>query len=309
MNLASSHDTVETGPGKTPARIGRRSVSGPEWTAAALVAGLLWALSGTPWAAAQAQEQEQSQEQSQEQEQRWNAIRSALFADRPIQDGKGVVELEAPYRAEDAAVVPITARALIPQERQRYIKNLHLLIDNNPSPVAAVVHFPPGSASATIDTRVRVNEYTHIRAVAETNDGALYMSSRYVKAAGGCSAPALKDQQAALARLGKTKLKLAEPVRLDQPVTAQLMISHPNNSGMQFDQMSRTYIPAHFVRKISVRYNDEPVLDLEGDISLSENPTLRFTFVPKKQGELVAVVEDSQGMSFQGRWPIAEGTR
>ncbi len=40
-----------------------------------------------------------------------------------------------------------------------------------------------------ISTRVRVNSYTDVHAVAELSDGKLYMIKIYVKASGGCSAP------------------------------------------------------------------------------------------------------------------------
>ena len=43
-----------------------------------------------------------------EDESRWNALRTMLFQDRPIHDGAEVLALDAPYRAHDAAVVPIS---------------------------------------------------------------------------------------------------------------------------------------------------------------------------------------------------------
>ena len=45
-----------------------------------------------------------------------------------------------------------------------------------------------------ISTRVRVNSYTNVHAVAELSDGKLYVVKTYVKASGGCSAPAVKDR-------------------------------------------------------------------------------------------------------------------
>lgn len=38
-------------------------------------------------------------------------------------------------------------------------------------------------------TRVRVDDYSYVRAVAETADGKLHMVKAFVKASGGCSAP------------------------------------------------------------------------------------------------------------------------
>ena len=45
----------------------------------------------------------------------WPDLRETLFGERPIAGGAGVVSLEAPYRAYDAAIVPVTIAAEIPQ--------------------------------------------------------------------------------------------------------------------------------------------------------------------------------------------------
>ena len=67
------------------------------------------------------------------------------------------------------------------------------MIDENPSPLAAV--FSPGHEwLRSLSTRVRVDSYTNVHAVAELSDGQLYAAQRFVKAAGGCSAPAAKQE-------------------------------------------------------------------------------------------------------------------
>ena len=235
-------------------------------------------------------------------ESRWNALREMLFQDRPIHDGAEVLTLEAPYRAFDAAVVPIGIEPAFPQTEERHIRTVTLLIDENPLPVAGRFHFTPTSGRAAFSTRVRVNAYTHIRAIAETNDGELYMAKRYVKASGGCSAPAGKDPDAALARLGKMKVRQSEALVLGEPNLAQLLVSHPNHTGMQMDQISRHYVPAYFVNNIEVRYGDEPVLTVESDISLSEDPSIHFYYTPEEPGELSVKVTDSKEQVFSGSW-------
>jgi sulfur-oxidizing protein SoxY len=237
----------------------------------------------------------------------WPELRALLFADRAIHDGAGVIALEAPERAHDAAVVPLTIAALMPQTADRHISTVHLVIDRNPAPVAAVFHLTRENGVATIATRVRVNEYTNVRAIAETSDGELYMASRFVKAAGGCSAPALKDHEQAMARLGRMKLNHGA-FRFGEPNQVQLLISHPNYSGLQIDQLSRNWIPPHYVRSVRVSYAGRPVLAVEGDISLSENPSLHFSFVPERPGELAVEAADSEGRTFTGSWPVAGDT-
>lgn len=231
-------------------------------------------------------------------------LKQMLFGDRPIAEDDGVILLDAPKRAQDAAIVPITVRALIAQTPERFVRTVHLVIDQNPAPVAAVFHFSPDSGVATISTRVRVDAYTNVRAIAELNDGSLHMAVRFVKAAGGCSAPALKDKEKAFANLGKMKLKQPEPVVLGKPNTVQLLISHPNFSGMQFDQVSRNYIPAHYIQSVTVRYGDRTVIVIDGNISLSEDPSFHFTYVPTVEAEMSVEVVDSDGMKFSQAWPV-----
>ncbi len=230
----------------------------------------------------------------------WHMVRTSLFGNRPISEqSEGIVELDAPVRAEDAATVPIAIRTKLTQSAQRYVRKIYLVIDRNPSPVGATFTFTPDSGRADLETRVRIEEYTDVRAIAELSDGSLYMATRFVKASGGCSAPAGKDQAAALARLGKMKLKLDEAPVPGKPVQAQLMISHPNNSGMAMDQLTRLYTPAHFVRRIAVSYAGRPVLTAELDFTISENPNFRFYFVPRGEGELKAEVVDTDELKFE----------
>ena len=173
----------------------------------------------------------------------WPAIRDALFEGRELKDGAGLIALEAPARAQEAAVVPVTVRALQPQSAQHFIRTIHLIVDENPAPVAGVFHLFPATGDATIATRIRVNEYTYLHAVAETSDGELYVVERFIKAAGGCSAPGMKDKAAVMARLGKMQFKPMTTFAPGEVQQAQLLISHPNYTGMQMDQLTRYWIP------------------------------------------------------------------
>ena len=229
----------------------------------------------------------------------WQKVRAGLFKDRPIRSpADDLLTIEAPNRAEDAAVVPIAIRTAS-AAGSPHVRKLWLVIDNNPSPVAATFDFRARSGRSDIETRVRVDEYTFVRAIAETDDGKLHMSTRFVKASGGCSAPPGKDQAAALASLGRIKMRVEGDVVPNRPVLAQLMISHPNDSGMAMDQLTRQFTPAHFVRQVNVSYGGEPVLSADLDFSISENPNLRFWFVPSGEGELKAEIVDSKDLRFE----------
>ena len=57
------------------------------------------------------------------------------------------------------------------------------------------------------------------------------------------------------------------------------MIGHPNNSGLQMDQLTQLYIPAFFINELRLWQDDSLVLAVEGGISISEDPNIRFTYV------------------------------
>lgn len=230
----------------------------------------------------------------------WQKLHAALFKDREItQDGARLIELTAPERAEDAAVVPVSIKTRAAQTPERYIKTIHIILDNNPAPVAAVFHLTPETGRADIETRVRVEQYTYLRAVVEMNDGSLSMATQYLKASGGCSTPAGKESSGSAVNLGKMKLVVADNPKMNEPVLAQLMIRHPNLSGLTMDQVTRLYEPPRYVRKVDVAYAGTPVMSADIDFSISENPNFRFYFTPRDKGQLTVQAEDSDGLSFK----------
>ena len=236
----------------------------------------------------------------------WTNIKQQLFAEKPIADGAGVVTLEAPPRVTDAAFIPLTIAAVKAPTAENYIKNVYLVIDENPSPIAAVFHMTPEAGTANISTRVRIDRYTNVRAIAETSDGKLYMAKAFLKAAGGCSAPGLEDNEEARAKLGKMKMNFIKAAAGDQPGEAQIMVNHPNFTGFQFDQVARREIPAEFVNSVEVSYGKVKVLSVESGISISENPSYFFYYKDHGPGEMKAVVKDSEGRVFEKTWTVGE---
>ncbi len=232
----------------------------------------------------------------------WPGIAKEAFAGKAIADDNAVT-LEAPVRAEDAALVPITMRVSGPMAAQA--RSVTLIVDKNPMPVVAKFTFGPaaGDGERVISTRVRIDMYSHVRAVLETADGTLHQTVKFVKAAGGCSAPALKDADEALASVGKTQVRVFERGTATAP-EAQVMIRHPNYSGMQMNQLTGLYIPAKYVRELEVKRGDDVVFRMEGGISISEDPNIRFTYAATGSGadDIISVTaKDTEGSVFTGK--------
>ena len=235
----------------------------------------------------------------------WQPIRQMMFGDRPIEDGRDVLRIYLNTRADDASTVPVAIKAQIDQSEGRYIKTVFLIVERNPSPAAGVFHFTPNSGRAQLETRLRFEDFSFVRAVAEMNDGRLYEATRWVKAAGGCSAPGGKFRIPE-EMIGQMKFKFwDDAVEASKPALVQLMIRHPNESALAADfDPGRT---PRFVRSVRVSYAGREVMSADVDFSLSDNPSFRFFFMPGQQGELEAVVEDTHDKVYVHRMTIVEG--
>ena len=231
---------------------------------------------------------------------RWQALQKALFPGRSLHDGAGIVKLDAPPRALDAALVPIT----VDLSTVKPIKGVYVVIDNNPSPLAAHFAFGPKADPHSLKMRVRVDAYTDMHAIAESQDGQLFVATRFVKASGGCSAPAGEDDSAALADIGRMKLHLIGDFVAGKPEQAVLMVRHPNFNGMQMNQITRYYTPPRFIRTIDASYEGGSIFHLDSDISMSTDPVITFGFVPQSKGQLKVVVKDSKDATFDHSFDV-----
>src|SRR5438876_12310572 len=90
----------------------------------------------------------------------WPGLVQDIFSNRPMNDGADVIAIEMPYRAEDAAIVPVTLRAKLSPSDSRRVLRITLVIDQNPAPMAAKFELGPDANVSEISTRVRINNYT-----------------------------------------------------------------------------------------------------------------------------------------------------
>ncbi|NOG73122.1 quinoprotein dehydrogenase-associated SoxYZ-like carrier [Roseicella sp. DB1501] len=234
---------------------------------------------------------------------RWRDLKQAILGNRPTLPAGAALELTAPARAQDAALVPIAIA--LSAEAAPAVRAIYLTVDENPLPLAAVFRAGRPGALRALTARIRVDAYTNLHAVAETSDGRLLETTRFVKAAGGCSAPIAGDLEAARQRMGRMRMTLPEgPPAPGRAVPVQVAVSHPNTSGLQIDQLTRLSIPAEYVRALRITYAGAELLRIESEISIAENPTFGFTLDGEPGGELRVVALDNRDRRFEGHWTL-----
>ena len=226
----------------------------------------------------------------------WLALRQQYFLDRPISESEtNRILIQAPGRAENDAMVPVLIDLVENYNNSADpFQKVYLIVDVNPAPLAGLFTLSNNRVMEQLKTSVRVNGYTFIRAVAETASGKLYMAKQWVKSTGaGCSAPPGLDQEMHKKRMGKVRFNQIEHNIARRSRSLRLVVSHPNNTGMQKDQLSTLFIPEHYVTNVKVTFNQELVLEADTSFTLSENPNFTFTFDPEESGILRADFSDN----------------
>ncbi len=239
----------------------------------------------------------------------WADLSYDVIGDVVPQDGAVLFSVDAPYRAHDAAIVPLHIKQ--DPTSDQTITKLIIVVDENPAPVVAEFDFTPDMGHIDLETRVRVDSYSNIRVIAQTADGSMFMNGRFVKASGGCSAPALKGMQAALDNAGKMRMKLFEAAEQTTMGSsgrkqAQVMIRHPNYSGMQRNQVTQLFIPAFFVQELEVFQGDAKLWSMEGGISISEDPVFRFSYLPNGASSFRVRAVDTDGTVYEQNFDIED---
>ena len=234
----------------------------------------------------------------------WPALKQANFGDRAIQAEDGKVVLDAPMTARGCLARSLDgaraargegqAQIADPDHRQesgpRWWRNSSSVL---PQERAASARSPPASAST---------RFSHVRAILETEDGSLHMTTKFVQAAGGCAAMNAKDPDTENVDLGKMLVKTFPPALSTAPLfEAQVMLKHPNSNGMQLDIDSGGYIPARFVKEMTVKRGNDLVFHMESTFSISTNPNFRFTFGRGGDNELDVSMVDTDGTVFTAK--------
>ena len=103
----------------------------------------------------------------------------ALGGSAPAQS-KDITFFQTPDIAENGAVVPVGVASAIPKT-----ESIAILIEKNPSPLAAVFSLPAGT-DPSITTRVKMGQSSNVYALVKA-DGKVYVTQKEIKVTlGGC---------------------------------------------------------------------------------------------------------------------------
>ena len=97
------------------------------------------------------------------------------------------VTLTMPLHAEDGGTVPMKLDVESPMTEADYVQNLYVIADQNPDPLVFSASLLPGGGHMRWKLNIRLAENSRVRAIAEMNNGDLFVQEVEVEVlVGGC---------------------------------------------------------------------------------------------------------------------------
>ena len=112
----------------------------------------------------------------------WPFLKEQVFKERPISEDQNFLKIDGPKRASSGAQVPVTVSL---SSNEHKIVKIYMYIDANPGQHAATYFLTDQSQEIKISTRIRMETDSFVRAIAETDQGELFMSTVPIRASGG----------------------------------------------------------------------------------------------------------------------------
>lgn len=106
------------------------------------------------------------------------AIRAITKGVRPTEDK---VKVDAPPLAETGTAVPVTVTVESPMTARERVTAIHVLLGQNPEPLAGTFRLGPRCGKAEVSTRLRMFAAQKVHALAALSDGSFCIGSIHVE--------------------------------------------------------------------------------------------------------------------------------
>ena len=207
------------------------------------------------------------------------------------------LQIVAPDRAENGAIVQIEASSLLPNTEAIYV-----LVDKNPTALLGKYEFKNG-AQAFFVTRIKMAETSDVTLIAKVGEQFYSVAKKVEVLENGCGGGGGNEKF-------ETSMKLRAKLVGDTTeglVEVKAIIIHPMHTGRGKDDAG-ALIPAHFIQTATVMLNEKPVLEMQLGTGISKNPYLTFKVAGAKIGDKITVNwADNLGKSSAGEVLVIAG--
>jgi desulfoferrodoxin (superoxide reductase-like protein) len=205
--------------------------------------------------------------------------------------------------------VPITIEMTHPMEPGHHITKVTVVNERDPVPLKGVFELTPANGLVHLAFQARIDEgASEVAATAECSLHGAWTTTgtvRVADGAGGCSDPGPAKARTVSAEILPPRLRLPGLVRTgrvrpDEVLEAQLLMRHPNRTGLvrRDGKFVAEAEPFH-LRELEVFYREARVSRFLFTSALSDDPLITFRVRAGQGGVLRALLANTRGQRFE----------
>ncbi len=199
-----------------------------------------------------------------------------------------LVVVSGPKVAEDSMNVPVGVKIGLADVRR-------VLVVADLNPIVKVLEFSAKGALPSLHFRMKLQQGSPVRAMAQTGDGVWHVGGIWIDASGGgCTAPSVGRSAAGWTEtLGQVQSRVWQN---ETQSRVKLNIMHPMDTGLA------PGIPAFYIERLSLQdAAGREWMTLDTFEPVSENPVFSFDFSGRPPAGLTLVGRDNNGNRINAR--------
>jgi len=229
------------------------------------------------------------------------AMRAAISADfgaPMISDGQ--IEIAMPEFSDSGVSVPMSLHIPSPMTPEAHPRVVRVYAARNPRPRIVAFHFTPDCGEARISTRVRLDSFQDVVAVAEMSGGARFQAVRRVNVTYGACEDAVANDQFPPDWAPRIRISVPERVAPGEIFPVRTIISHPMETGLRHDA-SGLLIPVRIAESFVCRAGARTLFSAKLEPAIAANPYFAFSLRLQETSELTFEWTDTTGEVYADR--------
>lgn len=202
------------------------------------------------------------------------------------------IEIVAPSHAENGAIVQVSVHSHIANTEA-----IAIFVDKNPTALIGNYLFHQ-TAVPWMVTRIKMAETSEIKVIVKSGNQYFTAMQQVKVLENGCGGTSSNHEPF------KSSMKIRAKLTDKNMTQIKAIITHPMHTGYGKDD-SGELIPAHFIQLVTIKHNQQPVIEMQLGTGISKNPYLTFHLNKAKLGDKITVEwHDNLGNSEQAETTV-----
>ena len=206
----------------------------------------------------------------------------------------GKIEITMPEFSDSGASVPIDTYVPCQMTPDDYPRVVRVYAPRNPRPRVVALYFTPACGEARMSTRVRLDSFQDVVAIAEMSDGETFTAVRHVNVTYGACEDSIANDQFPPGWAPNMRVALPDSVARDEVFTVRTIINHPMETGLRHDKTG-LLVPIRIAERFRCLVEGIEVFGVKLEPAVAANPYIAFSLRLSESANLVFEWVDTNG--------------